>query len=156
MNVDDIRTMQDLDGQVEKLEDQIKTLKQRREKVHQRVVDSFEREGVQNVRVDGRTFYLRRDVWARPKKGLGPALVALLASDDRTEDLVAASVTPAKLAAYVREQIAAHDDDPTLSTMDAKRRAAVVLPAALLALLEVDETYTIRSQKVPTSAKTKS
>lgn len=156
MNTDDIRSMQAIDGQIDTLEASIADLKKRREKVHETIINSFEREGVQNIRVDGRTFYLRRDVWARAKRGQNDRLLEVLRRDDDTAPLVKSSASASSLAAYVRERIAEHDDDPTLSTMPAKKRAALVLPPALLAVLEVDETYSIRSQKVPTTAKSKS
>lgn len=153
MNTDQIRTLARLDAEIVVASARVDDLKKERERVHEKVLGSFEADGVQNVRIDDRTWYLRRDVWARPKTGQSDRMVALLKADDETAALVSDSVNASKLSAYVREQIAKHDDDQILSSMTARQRAALELPASLLAVLEVDETFSIRSLKVGRATK---
>lgn len=153
MNTDQIRTLARLDAEIVVASATVDRLKKERERVHEKVLGSFEADGVQNVRLDDRTWYLRRDVWARPKAGRGDQMLALLKADEETAPLVTDSANASKLSAYVREKIANHDDDDVLSSMTARQRAALELPAALLAVLEIDETFSIRSLKVGRATK---
>lgn len=69
----------------------------------QNALDEFERAGISQVKANGRTTFLRRDVYASVKEGRKPDVVRALRNLG-LGDLVGESVNAQSLSAHVREQ----------------------------------------------------
>lgn len=96
---DDLRAWLALDDQRRALEDQVKAITTQCEQMRERILERWADEGVDSVRVDGRTVAVRRSVYARvlDRARLVPALRAA-----GLEDLLTANTTT--LSAWIRER----------------------------------------------------
>lgn len=81
------------------------------QRAEQAALDAFERAGIQSIKLDGRTTYLRRDLYASTRKGAKEALIAALRHHELA-DLVGETVSGQSLSAYVREREREGDEVP--------------------------------------------
>lgn len=104
MNVDDIKRFVAIKKELDDIAIKEAELKQERLALEQIILAEFEQQGVQSMRVDGRTVSLVRTVYARanPETGGLEALAQAL-RENGLGDLVKDSVNANSLAAYVRE-----------------------------------------------------
>ena len=105
VNVDKIRTLRRAEEHVAQIEDDLKAARAEVARHVEDALSDFERDGIQNVTVDGRVFYLHRvlRVSARRETGGAKAVTAAL-RDEGLDDLVHDAYSSQTLAAWVRER----------------------------------------------------
>lgn len=113
---------------IAKAENRVATLKKARDAMEQDILAIFEREGVQSIRSNGRTYSLRRDVYANCPAELTDDLLAAL-HHLGLDNLAQTRVLPQTLTAYVRE----------------RERLKEPIPAELQPLITVAEKFRVGS-----------
>lgn len=113
------------------LEAELLEVKAKLTKLEPLVLDWFQREGVQNIRINGRTLHLRRELWAGRAEGVSndDAIEALQAAG--LDDFAAPRINTQKLSAWCRER-------------DAEGEA---LPPEFEGVLVVNEKFKVGSRK---------
>jgi hypothetical protein len=130
MNTDNIHRYLALTDQKKDLETQVKELNGEIEKLERLILTDFEKASINNVRCNGRTVYLVRKLWARPKDGDYETAAAALAACG-LNDFLKQSFNLNSISAYVRE-------------MDANGET---LPEPIARAFDVAEVFTIQSRK---------
>lgn len=131
MNVDKIRTLRRAEERVEQIEADLKAARAELSDCVDDVLSDFEHDGIQNVTVDGRVFYLHRTlrVSARRETGGAKAVTAAL-KEEGLDDLVHDAYSSQTLAAWVRE----------------REKLGEPLPARVEPLLNVYEQFSVRNR----------
>lgn len=104
MNIDDIKRFIAIKKELDDIAIQEAELKRERQELEQIILAEFEEQGVQNMRVDGRTVSLVRTIYARANTETGGTeALAQVLRENGLADLVKDSVNANTLASYVRE-----------------------------------------------------
>lgn len=91
------------DSAIKSHEDEVDMLKKRREHL-QKILDmEFVKNGLQNVNVDGKTVFRRKDIRVWKKEGISTEAVCEALHKVGLSDLVKPGYNPSSLAAFVRE-----------------------------------------------------
>jgi hypothetical protein len=130
MNTEELKRFVALEEQRHRLETEIDTIKAEAAELERRLLPQFEQSGTERIAIDGRTVYVERKLWAKPKDGDKPAVCKAL-KRCRLGDYVEETFNTNSLSAYVRE-------------LDREERP---LPPTLAAVLEVSEVYKLRTRK---------
>lgn len=113
MQTDRLREYADLRTEIKELEAKVKELRKTAENIEGQLLNDFANEGVQRMTVDGKTLYLRREVWARRHTDVDSTDMAqALMGSERFADLVSPSVNMQSLSARVREYVQEEEDLP--------------------------------------------
>lgn len=105
MNVDKINKIVDLDDRRRELEAQLKEIKEERSKLEAEVLDQFAEAGIDNIKVGGRTVYLRKDTYCSPVDG-DKERSAIYLKNNGLGMFVSESFNSLTVSAWVRERIA--------------------------------------------------
>lgn len=97
-------------NQLDELDAQMKALKAEYDKLEPEVIEYMTSEGIQNLAVDGRTVYVKRQIWASVNKENPFALDIL--RDNGLGDFIEEKVNSQRISAYVREFEKAGDEIP--------------------------------------------
>jgi hypothetical protein len=127
--MDNVKRLVELEWRREKLEDEIKILKQEIDGIKERVCEHFTQTGTQNISIDGRTVYLRRELWASALN------VDALAAYPGTAPLVKPTVHGGALSSWVREIEQLGED------------GLPILPPEIKDAVKVSETFRINTRK---------
>ena len=130
MNTEELKRFVALEERRHRLETEIDTIKAESAELEGRLLPQFEQSGTERVAIDGRTVYVERKLWAKPKDGDKPAVCKAL-KRCRLGDYVEETFNTNSLSAYVRELD--RDDRP--------------LPPTLAAVLDVSEVYKLRTRR---------
>ena len=118
-----------LDGEIAEHETAIKKLKAKRAPIAEQALDYMSRHGIMNQKVNGRTVYVARELWASKDEDIPmPEFVALVQANGMPE---LASYSPQRLTSWARE-LAGEGEE---------------LPAWLLPHVKLSEVDKIRSRK---------
>lgn len=111
-NVDEMRRYVALDKDIDDLEAQAKKLKAEKKELEEQLIAEFERNGMQNMRIDDRTVYLNELVVSRADQEMGgvTALAAVLRA--HAPDIVKESVNANSLSSWVRDLQNAGEEIP--------------------------------------------
>ena len=131
----DIRTLKkyvDLENHRSKIEDELKSVKAQLADLEAGVLLYFERQGLDRATLDGRTLYLRRDLYAGREEGVDAerAIEALEAAG--FGDYVKRGIVTVSLSALFRER--EKDGEPAV-------------PAALVGVMVANEVFRVGSRK---------
>ncbi len=96
------------------------------------IQDQMIEAGIQNIKVDDRTIYLNRQIWASPSQGQEPLCEYL--RENGFDDLITTSIASQRLSAMVREYPPDEQGLPDL-------------PDELKALVKVSETIKVKVKK---------
>jgi hypothetical protein len=125
-----LKHLLDLHDRKSTLQEELKSVGAEIESLQQPLTDWFTDQGIQKQTINGRTAYLRRDIFA----GLNPegktAAMDALSDDEDTAFLVGPSVNAQRLSSYIRE-------------LPRDESGAVVLPEKLRPHIVVRDKYTI-------------
>lgn len=88
-------------NQLDELDAQMRALKAEYDKLEPEVIEYMTSEGIQNLAVDGRTVYVKRQIWASVNKENPFALDIL--RDNGLGDFIEEKVNSQRISAYVRE-----------------------------------------------------
>lgn len=109
--IDRVKELLAVEEQIERVESDLKGLKERAEKLDEEVQSLFCEHGIQNIGVGGKTVYMSRQTWTsvRPerKEEARKVLEAL-----GLGDFVKESVSGQQLSAWVRERIDQNETIP--------------------------------------------
>ena len=131
MDMAKVKLYRDLRDEQKRLEGEAEGIKARANEIERELVEEFSDEGVQNVKIDGSTVFLRRELWAQKEQGVSSDDVVEALREAGLGDFVALGYNSSALSARLRELDA--DDAP--------------LPAALVGVVKVAEVFKIRYQK---------
>lgn len=131
MELDKVKQFLDLESQESEIEERLKAVKRLKSALEKEILDEFEKDGVHNIKLNGRLVYLYRKVVARPKNGKESVIDALRSAG--LEDLLNTEPTynTNTLDAFIRDAQA--NEQP--------------IPAALQEALEVTELFFVRTRK---------
>lgn len=127
--IDEARAYLDAKRAVESIEAALKAAKEVLENRERAMLALFE-EGAQNIKIDGVTVYLHRQLWARPVATSKEQLAEELKASDLA-GFVHENINTQQLSAWVRELEATGQE----------------VPARIQPLLEVTEQFSVRSRK---------
>lgn len=125
-----------LDDQIDELEQkrsaiehQIKELKKQIQPYEEQLLQMFAENGVNNIKIHGKTIYIHRQLWARPVDGDYERACKIL-REIGLDEYVKETVNVNNISAYVREQ----------DEMGSE------LPSSFYDAFRVDEVYKVRSR----------
>ncbi|HKL42083.1 MAG TPA: hypothetical protein VJ962_05860 [Clostridia bacterium] len=90
-----------LDKEKRELKDQLDEIKEEMNKVEEKLLKFFEKKGISNINIAGRTVYIHRQLWAGYKNNMEQAVVALKKAG--LNDYVRENFNTHSLSAYFRE-----------------------------------------------------
>lgn len=127
----------DLDSQIQGHKDQIKALEAEKGRLEARLIEEMALEGIQNMKVNGRTIYIQRQTWAGhfgDKDGLCQALIKA-----GMQEYVSETFNTNQLSAFVRE----FDPENTLTEEEIIQK----LPIELQDKIKVTHRFNLRTRK---------
>lgn len=95
-----------LDNRKAELESELDEVKAERARLQEQLIDQMAEKGLQSLNADGRTVYIRREIWASAQD------VSELSEFPATAAFVKPSVNGQTLSAYVRELPRDDEDNP--------------------------------------------
>lgn len=129
MNTEELKHFIQLEQRRRQLEAEIGTIKAQSAELEASLLPQFEQAGMERVSIDGRTVYIERKLWAKPKEGDKQAVCKAL-KRARLGDYVQESYNSNSLSAYIRE-------------LDREGRS---LSPGLAKVLEVSEVFKLRTR----------
>lgn len=106
--IDKARRLIALDNERSELESRLTELKEERRKLEEALVDEMAENGMQSLRADGCTVYVRREIWASCQD------IGAIGEFPATALFVKPSVSGQTLSAYVRELPRDEEDNPII------------------------------------------
>lgn len=91
------------------LDDQLKAVRKEKAALEAELIEEFLDTGIQRVNVNGRTIYLRKQIWASVRDGNKRRACDVLRAEG-LDELIEESFNTGTLSAYVREQIERADE----------------------------------------------
>jgi hypothetical protein len=130
MNVEKLHRFTELETRRRQLQEELRAVDAESLELEAELLSEFERAGIQNMKVNGVTVYLHRQVWANAREGdYDRACAALL--DAGLPELVERRFNTNRLSAWVRE----------------RTREGEEIPDALKDGIEISERFSIRTRK---------
>ena len=126
-----IKTYAKLDNERRALEDKLKKVKAKIEAAEPRVMDFFQKMGLDRLTVSGVTVYVQRQLWAGRE-------------DDVTHEQAAAALKKAKLGEYAAPRVNTQSLSAYLRELD---EAGTEMPKALKGIIKVSEVFKVRTRK---------
>jgi len=146
MNMEQLKEFVCLENRKRDLDAELKAAKARLDELEEALVPQFIEDGVQSMKVDGRTVSLAQEIYASPLDGRDRVVEALKASE--LAQYVSENYNTNSLSAFVREvarDVAAQAErEDRIFTEDDVRSA---LPAPLGLALKISFVHTLRSRK---------
>lgn len=104
INMERVREYVAIDKEIGELEDRVKLRKKDKRDLEQLLLDDFEKNEMQSVKLENRLAYLKVSTFARVDPDIGNEVLVAALKDHGLEDLVKPPVVnPQTLSAYVRE-----------------------------------------------------
>lgn len=100
-DIEKVQRFAELYDKKKELKDQLGDVKEQLEKLEEELTPEFEKAGVPNISVNGRTIYIHKQLWAGYKESREQALEALKKAG--LEDYVYETYNTNSLSAYFRE-----------------------------------------------------
>ena len=125
MNTENLRRYVHLKDQISKVDTDLSELKKQAGELEQELLDELSDDGINKITVDGRTVYMRRELWARKEQGVEGYEVAQAVMKAGLDEYVQPKVNMQSLSAFVRD-------------LD---RAEEPLPYELEGVVRVDEVF---------------
>lgn len=131
LDLDKVKRYRDLREAQKRSKAESEGLREEADRLEQELLEDFVEEGVQNVRVDGSTVFLHRQIWAGKEEGVEtPAVVSALKTAGLGH-LVGENYNGQTLAAYLRDLD--RNEEP--------------MPAELVGVIKPVEVFQIRQQR---------
>ena len=125
------------------IDDEQKQIKAKLEILEPVLLEQMADEGMQNVRLGGRTYYIRRDLFASPSEGHDKVGVIAALKEAELGDYVSETYNSSSLSAYVRSLKQEAENNESMTTNEIK----ALLPKPLQDVLRVGENYRLASRK---------
>jgi vacuolar-type H+-ATPase subunit I/STV1 len=146
MNMEQLKEFVCLENRKRDLDAEMKGVKAKLDELEEALVPQFIEDGVQSMKVDGRTVSLAQEIYASPLDGRERVVEALKASE--LAQYVSENYNTNSLSAFVREvarDVAAQAEREERIFTEEDVRAA--LPAPLGQALKISFVHTLRSRK---------
>jgi hypothetical protein len=146
MNMEQLKEFVCLENRKRDLDAELKGVKAKLDELEEALVPQFIEDGVQSMKVDGRTVSLAQEIYASPLDGRERVVEALKASE--LAQYVSENYNTNSLSAFVREvarDVAAQAEREERIFTEEDVRAA--LPAPLGLALKISFVHTLRSRK---------
>ena len=146
MNMEQLKEFVALEKRKKDLDSELKAIAARLDDLEQALVPQFLNDGVNSLKIDGRTVYLAEDIYASPVNDRGEVIAALKQSE--LGQYVSENYNTQSLKAFVRE-VAQEvrlrcQQEERLFTEDEVRLS---LPAPLGDTLKISFVHSLRSRK---------
>jgi len=145
MNTAELKEFVALEGEKATIKTRLKAIETRLGELDESLTKQFLDDGIQSTRIDGRTVYLRRDLYASAKDGDKEAVVTALKSCDLGQ-YVKEEYNASSLTAYVREMVREAEEQARAEGRVIED-PATVLPEHLAATLKVSTVYSVSSRR---------
>ena len=126
-----IKVYAKLDNERRACEDRLKKVKSKIEEVEPRVMDFFQKLGLDRLTVSGVTVYVQRQLWAGRE-------------EDVTHEQAAAALKKAKLGEYASPRVNTQSLSAYMRELD---EAGEDMPAALKGIIKLSEVFKVRTRK---------
>lgn len=144
MNTAELKEFVALEKEKATLKARLKAIDSRLTELDESIAAQFVSDGVQSMRIDGRTVYLHRDIYASAKDGARDAVVAALRDCDLGQ-YVKEDYNANSLTAYVREMVREAEEQARLDNRVIDDPAEA-LPAGLAATLKISTVFSVSSR----------
>ena len=144
MNTDELKEFVALEKEKATLKARLKVIESRLTVLDESIAAQFVSDGVQSMRIDGRTVYLHRDIYASAKDGARDAVVAALRDCDLGQ-YVKEDYNANSLTAYVREMVREAEEQARTENRVIDDPAEA-LPAGLAASLKISTVFSVSSR----------
>jgi len=144
VNTDELKEFVALEKEKATLKARLKAIDSRLTELDESIAQQFVSDGVQSMRIDGRTVYLHRDIYASAKDGARDAVVAALRDCDLGQ-YVKEDYNANSLTAYVREMVREAEEQARLDNRVIDDPAEA-LPAGLAASLKISTVFSVSSR----------
>lgn len=139
MDTESLARYVELEQRKRDLKNDLKDVNSEIEALEEKLLPQFEAAGVQNMRINGMTVYIHRQLWAGAPEGNREAVIGALRASG-LEDYVVENFNTQSLSAWVREQVAMSDDDELEDVYDA-------LPESFRGNVNISERFELRSRR---------
>lgn len=136
-----LRRFADLTERKKAIEAEEKAIKAEMDALEPVIIEEMADAGMQNAKINGRTYYINRRLFANPAEGHDKISVSAALRDAGLGDYVSETYNSNSLAAYVR-QLVKEGDAESLSTEEMRE----LLPEPLRGVLTVGDTYLLASR----------
>jgi len=144
MNTAELKEFVALEKEKATLKARLKVIDSRLTELDESIAAQFVSDGVQSMRIDGRTVYLHRDIYASAKDGARDAVVAALRDCDLGQ-YVKEDYNANSLTAYVREMVREAEEQARLDNRVIDDPAEA-LPTGLAATLKISTVFSVSSR----------
>jgi len=144
VNTDELKEFVALEKEKATLKARLKVIESRLTELDESIAAQFVSDGVQSMRIDGRTVYLHRDIYASAKDGARDAVVAALRDCDLGQ-YVKEDYNANSLTAYVREMVREAEEQARTENRVIDDPAEA-LPAGLAASLKISTVFSVSSR----------
>jgi hypothetical protein len=145
VNTPDLKEFVALEDEKADLKTRLKAIENRLGELDTTLTEQFLADGIQSTRIDGRTVYLHRDLYASAKDGDKEAVVAALKSCELGQ-YVKEDYNANSLKAYVREMVRNAEEQARVDgrVLDDPAKA---LPDHLAATLNISTVFSVSSRR---------
>ncbi len=145
MNTAELKEFVALEDEEDALKATLKVIGTRLAELSESLTQQFVQDGIQSTRIDGRTVYLRRDIYASAKDGNKEAVVAALKACNLGQ-YVKEDYNANSLKAYVREMVREAEEQARAEgrVIDDPAKA---LPEHLAATLNISTVFSVSSRR---------
>lgn len=119
------------------LEEKLKSVKAKRDDLADKIMSSFEKQGIDNIRINGRTVYIQRQIWAGHNGDKQATCDAF--KDAGLDEYISDNFNTQQISAYVRE----FEGDSVL-TMD---ELLSKLPKQIQGAIKLTEKFQVKTRK---------
>ena len=145
MNTAELKEFVSLEKEKADLKQQLKQVQERLDELDRKLTEQFLQDGMESSKIDGRTVYLRRDIYASAKEGCREAVVAALKACQLSQ-YVREDYNAKSVEAMVRELVKAAEEEARLDNRVLDDPATAV-PPPLAETLKISSVYSISSRR---------
>lgn len=145
MNTANLKEFVALEDEKAAIKTRLKTIENRLGELDESLTNEFLEDGIQSTKIDGRTVYLHRDLYASAKEGDKEAVVAALKQCDLGQ-YVKEDYNANSLKAYVREMVHAAEEQARVDGRVLENPADAI-PEHLAVTLNISTVYSVSSRR---------
>lgn len=127
-----VRRYAELENERADLEDKLKAVKAKLDEMAEPVLAYFQRQGIDRTTIDGRTLYLRRDLYAGRAEGVTPEAACETLKAAGFGEFVKEGVVTQSLSAFLRER---------------EKNGEPAVPPSLAGMIVANEVYRVGSRR---------
>jgi predicted nuclease with TOPRIM domain len=145
LNTAELKEFVALEGEKSDLKTRLKAIESRLGELDESLTKQFIEDGIQSTRIDGRTVYLHRDIYASAKDGDKEAVIVALKECDLSQ-YVREDYNANLLKAFVREMVHEAEEKARLEGRVLDDPAQAV-PARLAETINISTVFSVSSRR---------